>query len=115
MRGLRRSLPVKDLNDYKETLELADAHDEETIGCCCFAEGPISINVNTAKSGFVPGEKAVINVKVCSVGCRVGHVDVRNCPSDVSFKTSSQGDHWTQVYPSLPGYSGLRYVSYTTK
>ena len=48
MRGLQRSLPVKDLNDYKETLKLADAHDEETIVCCCFAEGPISINVNTA-------------------------------------------------------------------
>ena len=61
---------VKDLNDYKETLEVADAQDEETIGCCCCAEGPISINVNTAKSGFVPGEKAVINVKVCGVGCR---------------------------------------------
>ena len=55
---------VKDLNDYKETLELADAQDEETIGCCCCTEGPISINVNMAKSGFVPGEKAVINVKV---------------------------------------------------
>ena len=56
---------VKDLNDYKETLELADAQDEETIGCCCCTEGPISINVNTSKSGFVPGEKAVINVRVC--------------------------------------------------
>ena len=56
---------VKDLNDYKETLEEADAQDEETIGCCCCTEGPISINVNMAKSGFVPGEKAVVNVKVC--------------------------------------------------
>ena len=56
---------VKDLNDYKETLEVAEAQDEETLGCCCCTEGPISINVNMAKSGFVPGEKAVINVKVC--------------------------------------------------
>ena len=55
---------VKDLNDYKETLKVAEAQDEETLGCCCFAQGPISINVNMAKSGFVPGEKAVINVKV---------------------------------------------------
>ena len=56
---------VQDLNDYKETLEVADAQDEETLGCCCCAEGPISVNVNMAKSGFVPGEKAVVNVKVC--------------------------------------------------
>ena len=82
---------LKDLNDYKETLEVADAQDEETLGCCCCTEGPISINVNMAKSGFVPGEKAVINVKLCRMKSRLawpglawlGHEDVRNCPSNV--------------------------------
>ena len=45
---------------------------------------------------------------------------IGNIPHRVSFKTFSQGarqlpDHLSQVYPSLPGYSGLRYVSYTTQ
>ena len=45
---------------------------------------------------------------------------IGNIPHRVSFKTFSEGgrklpEHLTKVYPSLPGYSGLRYVSYTTQ
>ena len=37
---------------------------EATLGCCCFKQGPISLNVKIPKSGFVSGETAKVNVKV---------------------------------------------------
>ena len=72
---------VKDLNDsigqfsrrmerlgiytnISETLETVDEQDQINVGCGCFAQGPISLNVNMEKTGFVCGEKAAINIKV---------------------------------------------------
>ena len=74
---------VKDLNDsigkfsqqdgkkdfdwfISETLETVDEQDQINVGCGCLAQGPISLNVNMEKTGFVCGEKAAINIKVKS-------------------------------------------------
>ena len=74
---------VKDLNDSigeffftlterlllintSETLETVDEQDQTNVGWGCFAQGPISLNVNMEKTGFVCGEKAAINIKVKS-------------------------------------------------
>ena len=37
---------------------------ETTVGCGCFKQGPISLNVRIPKSGFVSGETAKVDVKV---------------------------------------------------
>jgi len=55
---------IKDLNDSIETLESVDNQEQTNLGCACFAQGPLSLNVNMEKTGFVCGEKATINIKV---------------------------------------------------
>ena len=55
---------IKDLNDSIETLETVDNQEQTNLGCGCFAQGPLSLNVNMEKTGFVCGEKATINIKV---------------------------------------------------
>eukprot|EP00090_Calanus_glacialis_P029161 TRINITY_DN46794_c0_g1_i1.p1 TRINITY_DN46794_c0_g1~~TRINITY_DN46794_c0_g1_i1.p1 ORF type:complete len:383 (+),score=115.83 TRINITY_DN46794_c0_g1_i1:68-1150(+) len=55
---------IHDLNDDIETLETADAQQTKTVGCLCFASGPISVNVALNKKGFVCGEQLKINARV---------------------------------------------------
>ena len=71
---------VRDLNEEIESLEDADGirstetegylnetssgQMETTVGCGCFKQGPISLNVRIPKSGFVSGETAKVDVKV---------------------------------------------------
>ena len=43
---------------------------EANVGCGCFKQGPISVNVRIPKSGFVSGEIAKVDVKV-SFNCSV--------------------------------------------
>ena len=37
---------------------------EASVGCGCFKQGPISVNIRIPKSGFVSGEVAKVDVKV---------------------------------------------------
>lgn len=58
---------VRDLNEEIESLEDADGQMETTVGCGCFKQGPISLNVRIPKSGFVSGETAKVDVKVSNM------------------------------------------------
>ena len=44
---------------------------EASVGCGCFKQGPISLNVKIPKSGFVSGETAKVDVKVRRRICEI--------------------------------------------
>ena len=44
---------------------------EANVGCGCFKQGPISLNVKIPKSGFVSGETAKVDVKVRRRICEI--------------------------------------------
>lgn len=37
---------------------------EDTVCFCCFAEGPVSLSIIAARSGYVAGENIIINAEV---------------------------------------------------
>ena len=50
----------------KKSLEKAENHTSTTFGFLCCETGPLSLNYSINKTGFVCGEKAIVNVKVTS-------------------------------------------------
>ena len=54
----------RNLNNEPKTLEKAEKQKSETFGFLCCETGPLSLNYTINKTGFVCGEKALLNVKV---------------------------------------------------
>ena len=52
------------LSDISIVILVISGQMEANVGCGCFKQGPISVNVRIPKSGFVSGEVAKVDVKV---------------------------------------------------
>jgi len=57
----------RNLNMIKKSLEKAENHTSTTFGFLCCETGPLSLNYSINKTGFVCGEKAIVNVKIDNV------------------------------------------------
>ena len=41
-----------------------DAEEIKNLCCLCCQEGPLAVNINMAKRGYVPGEEVVFNARL---------------------------------------------------
>ncbi|CCD62936.1 Arrestin C-terminal-like domain-containing protein [Caenorhabditis elegans] len=54
--------PLLDLNVIPHSLTPINTQASENLGCCCFKNGFLEMNVNIPKTGFVPGETVPLNI-----------------------------------------------------
>ena len=54
----------RNLNTEPKTLEKIEKNKSTTFGLLCCETGPISLDYSLNKTGFVCGEKALLNIKV---------------------------------------------------
>ena len=57
----------RNLNTEPKTLEKIEKNKSTTFGLLCCETGPISLDYSLNKTGFVCGEKALLNIKVNKV------------------------------------------------
>ena len=57
----------RNLNTEPKTLEKIEKNKSTTFGLLCCETGPISLDYSLNKTGFVCGEKALLNIKVNEV------------------------------------------------